>query len=258
MTIKQNEKIANQILSHYGLNAVQKKEFWDIARYIFEHDEFQRRMSSEFPHHGEITLGEHILSDAAQTYKLMLNPKFNKANFDKKIAVVIALFHDLYTLNWQNNPENWQEYDYNGHAFRHPLEAIINAISWYPEYFTNEKEAYKIIDGVIHHMFPVPVKRFDHSPMELKNEKLWSKIADKNKKLIIFSSNRGFKYQHFSLCPSSFLEGRIMSKADKMVSVSNYLDDLKQNGLSGIIALFTGGNKNLSNHEALENFKKRR
>ena len=27
MTIKQNEKIANQILSHYGLNAVQKKNF---------------------------------------------------------------------------------------------------------------------------------------------------------------------------------------------------------------------------------------
>lgn len=257
MDTNENEKKANELLEHYGLSDKQKDEFWNIVRHIFEHDEFQRRMSSDFPHHGDITLGEHILSDAAVTYKLTEKPKFKQANFDRKMAIIIAMFHDLYTLNWQNNPENFQEFAYNGHAFRHPIEAIINAVSWYPEYFEGE-DAYKIIDGVIHHMFPVPVKRFDGSPMELKNEELLDKIPDKIKNLIIFSSCWGLKYKHFSICRSSFTEGRIISNADKIVSVGNYMDDIKKNGVDSIIALLTGVNKNLDNYDEMEEFKKRR
>lgn len=256
MGINENEKKTNELLEHYGLSDKQKDEFWKFVRHIFVHDEFQRRMSPEFPHHGDITLGEHLLSDAAVTYKLMENPRFKQANFDKKTAVIIAMFHDLYTLSWQNNPDNIQEFSYNGHAFRHPIEAIINAVSWYPEYFEDEN-AYKIIDGVIHHMFPVPVKRLDGTTMELKNEELLNKIPYKIKNLIIFSSNRGLKYKHFSICRSVFTEGRIMSNADKIVSFGNYKDDINENGVDSIIALFTGVNKNLDNYEDIEEFKKR-
>ena len=69
------------------------------------------------------------------------------------------------------------------------------------------------------------------------------------KNLIVFSSNRGFKYKHFSICQSAFLEGRIMSRSDKIVSVRNYMNDIKQNGFLSISALFTGVNKNLDNYE---------
>lgn len=34
---------------------------------IFIHDEFQRRMNPEFPHHNKITLGEHILENTIVT-----------------------------------------------------------------------------------------------------------------------------------------------------------------------------------------------
>lgn len=257
MGIKENEKKAIEILMHYGLTYEQQNEFWKIVKHIFEHDEFQRRMSNDFPHHGDITLGEHILSDAAVTYKLTEKTKFKEADFDKKTAVIIAMFHDLYTLNWQNNPNNFQKYDYNGHAFRHPVEAIINAINWYPEYFKND-QTFKIIDGVIHHMFPVPVKRFDGSPMELKNENLLDNISSEIKNLIVFSSNRGLKYKHFSICRSCFYEGKIMSQADKIVSFGNYIDDIKKNGIGSLTALFTGVNKSLENYENTEKFRKKR
>lgn len=257
MNIKENEKKLNELLNHYDLSDKQKDEFWNIVRHIFEHDEFQRRMGPEFPHHADISLGEHILSDAAVTYKLTEKPRFKQANFDRKTAVIIAMFHDLYTLSWQNNPENFQEFSYNGHAFRHPIEAIINAVSWYPEYFEDDN-AYKIIDGVIHHMFPVPVKMFDGTTMELKNEELFDKMPEKIRNLIIFSSCRGLKYKHFSICRSEFTEGRIMSHADKIVSFGNYIDDFKENGIDSITALLTGVNKNLDNYDEINEFKKRR
>lgn len=257
MGIKENEKKVNEILDYYDLSYIQKKEFWKIIKHIFKHDEFQKRMSMDFRHHGEITLGEHILSDAVYTYKLTEKQKFKEAFFNRKTAVIIAMFHDLYTLNWQNNVENFQEYDYNGHAFRHPIEAIINAVSWYPEYFKGD-ETFKIIDGVIHHMFPVPVKRFDGSPMELKNEDVLDEIPDRIKNLIVFSSNRGLKYKHFSICQSYSPEGIVMSKADKIVTFGNYMDDIKRNGTGSLTSLFTGTNKNLENYEETEEFRKRR
>ena len=257
MGILENEKKTNELLNYYGLSREQQREFWNIIRHIFNHEEFQRRMSKDFPHHGEITLGEHILSDAAMTYKLTESSRFKRADFDRKTAVIIAMFHDLYTLNWQNNPDNFVNNSYNKHAFRHPIEAIINAVNFYPEYFEDDN-TYKIIDGVIHHMFPVPVKRFDGSPMELKNEDAFDKIPDRIKNLIVFSSNRGFNYNHFSICRSTFLEGRIMSRADKLVSIRNYIDDIEKNGPLSILTLFTGVNKNLENYEKTTELKKRR
>ena len=107
-------------------------------------------------------------------------------------------------------------------------------------------------------MYPVPVKRFDGSPMELKNENLLDNIPDKIKNLIVFSSNRGLKYKHLSICRSYSLEGRVMSQADKIVSFGNYIDDIKRNGIGSLTALFTGTNKNLENYEKTEEFRKRR
>ena len=76
--------------------------------------------------------------------------------------------------------------------------------------------------------------------------------------LLFFSNNRWFNYNHFSICRSTFLEGRIMSKADKIVSIKNYMDDIEKNGPLSILTLFTGVNKNLENYEETEKLKKRR
>lgn len=49
-----------------------------------------------------------------------------------------------------------------------------------------------------------------------------------------------------------------MSKADKIVSIKNYMDDIEKNGPLSILTLFTGVNKNLENYEETEKLKKRR
>ena len=47
-----------------------------------------------------------------------------------------------------------------------------------------------------------------------------------------------------------------MSKADKIVSIKNYMDDIEKNGPLSILTLFTGVNKNLENYEETEKLKK--
>ena len=50
--------------------------------------------------------------------------------------------------------------------------SLINAINWYPHIFDNEDESAIIIDGIIHHMYPLPVsasKEIDENYLDLKN-----------------------------------------------------------------------------------------
>lgn len=59
---------------------------------------------------------------------------FNNKNIEnkKEIAAIILNAFTVYNPNWQNNPENTEKHKYNAHAFRHPLEAIINSIPSIP------------------------------------------------------------------------------------------------------------------------------
>ena len=43
----------------------------------------------------------------------------------------------------------------NKHGFVHPIEAVVNAITWFPQYFKTKEKTVIIIDGIIHHMFPL-------------------------------------------------------------------------------------------------------
>ena len=151
------------------------------------------------------------------------------------------MLHDLYTLPWQNNKKNKVKKFCNKHGFRHPLEAVLNSIYWYPEFFENEKESKIIIDGILHHMYPLPVRIFstnEENEMELRNFELVNKLSNQNKKIIINSLNRG-KIKNFSFSKSLYSEGRIMSKADKKVSKSQIKD------MSSLTSLITGHNKSL-------------
>lgn len=252
----------NNILRKYNFNQLETVNFWNIINPIFFNGNFLRRMEKDFPHHDDVSLGHHIVSDAAVTYKICQKNKYVNADIDKNVAVIIAMMHDLYTLPWQNNPENFQEYSFNGHGYRHPLEAIVNAINWFPEYFEDRKKAEKIIDGVIHHMFPFPVRAIDGTTLELKNAENYDKIPEDLKQMIIESSNRGLKIKHFSLCPSKFKEGRIMSFSDKKVAIiDDTIESLRKNGFKtfrGITALKTGANKNLDGYEEIQEFRKHR
>ena len=211
------------------------KKLWDIIKPICEHEEFLRRMEKPFYHHDLKTLGEHILSDTIVTYKITskINQKSNK-NINIKIACLISMFHDLYERPWQNAGHDKLA---NAHGFTHPIEATINAISWFPEYFKDKNNTFIIIDGIIHHMFPLPVRRMDKYGFKLKNQDKYDLLDDKYKEMIKLSTSYG-KVGKFSVRKSFFIEGRILSKADKDVSIKQ---DLKS--ARGLLSLVTGKNK---------------
>lgn len=240
---KENKKKLNNLIDKYNLDDDNKNEFLSIIMPIVSHSEFQRRMTNEFLHHSNITLGEHIIEDAIVTYLLCKN---TKKNININLAVKIAMFHDLYTIPWQNNKKNTKVKKVsNKHGFRHPIEAVVNAYSWYPDEFNNEKDAEIIIDGIIHHMYPLPVVRLkesNYNSIELRNYEEFKKLPNNIKNLIIKSSNRR-KLFKLSFCKSKYNEGRIMSKSDKKVSFHQIKN------VSSATALVTGKNKSLKKHK---------
>ena len=40
MGILENDKKTNELLNYYGLSKEQQREFWNIIRHIFNHEEF--------------------------------------------------------------------------------------------------------------------------------------------------------------------------------------------------------------------------
>lgn len=223
----------------YKLSNYDTKKLWKIIGNIAKHPEFVKRCKEPYFHHDIKTLGEHILCDAIVTYKLAINLKRNTHDLKKinvEDAVIIAMFHDLYELPWQNMTVKKKFKD--KHGFTHPLEAVVNAITWYPEYFKNKDKALIIIDGIIHHMHPLPVRAIDKN-LDLNNLEKYNKLDKKYQEMMELSTKIG-KIGSFSLRKTFFIEGRIMSKADKLVSLKK---DLKS--IDGFIALISGKNKNL-------------
>lgn len=228
-----HDDVLISLFTKYKFSDDEKMEILSIIEKIYMHPEFQKRMTHEYLHHGNITLGMHILEDTIKTYKK--SKKYRKNDkFDLSVALKIAMLHDLYTLPWQNNDDNKANHFFHYHGFRHPIEAVINAINWFPDIFLDEITSKKIIDGIIHHMYPLPVsklKSFDSNMVELKNYELVNNLSDEHKKIIIWSCKRYRK--------SKYIEGRLVSRADKIVSIhqiKNY---------QSAKALITGKNKSL-------------
>ena len=228
----------NFLFQKYKIKEEEKELILKIIKPIIEHPEFQRRCTSKFLHHGSITLGEHILEDTIVTYKLSRKYLKNK-NYNIDAALKIAMFHDLYTIPWQNNKEQAKvKRFFNKHGFRHPLEAVINAYTWYTELFDDKKI---IIDGILHHMYPLPVTCLTKEA-ELKNNDLVKKLPEDIIHYIIDSTNRG-RIWKISLARSKFKEGRIMAKADRYVSFRQIKN------FSNLVSLLTGYNKKLKKNE---------
>ncbi len=224
-----------KIFNYYKFTKDEIEEFSSISMPIIIHDEFQKRLSSEFVHHDEVSLGIHILTDAIITYKLSKS-KSNKKDFNIEDAVLIALFHDLYTNPWQNSGVK-KSRGINRHGFVHPIEAALNAVRWYPSYFNeNEERTVKLLDGIIHHMFPFPVRKIDGTNMELNN----SHLLDNPKYLKIITELTKSAIPGLSFRRSKNIEGIIMNKADKISSLS----ELKN--FNAFLTLITGNNKNLT------------
>ncbi len=232
-----NKKLLEYLINYYDLSLIDKAYFMAIAEDIISHPEFQKRMDNEkYPHHNTTSLGEHIISDAIVTYKLTQKKNYNEQ--EQKRAVKIALFHDLYEFPWQNSTiiKNCTT---NKHRFTHPIEGAINAATWYPELFKEKESAEIIIDGIIHHMFPFPVRVLNKKDAQLNNQQKFEQLDPRIKDLIITSSMR-CQIGNISLCPSKFKEGRIISKADKIVSQEEDLTSW-----NGLIASVTRKNKKL-------------
>ena len=236
------DNLINYLFDKYKLNNDEKIELYNILKDIYFHPEFQKRLTKKFPHHGNHTLGDHIVKDAIVTYKLSkkYEKKKHRKPYDTKLAVTIAMFHDLYTECWQNSIDKPKHF-YNKHGFRHPIEAVINAYNWYPEMFPNNHDTKILIDGIIHHMYPFPVTSYiddKKNNMELKNFLLTVNIDENIKKMIIESSKR-HKIYKVSFARSKYKEGRIMSKADKKVARKEL------NNYHSAKSLITGTNKRL-------------
>lgn len=232
------DKLLNNIFDEYKLNKKEKKEILNYIYDIYKHPEFQKRLTDEFMHHDKITLGQHIIEDTIVTYKL-IHKKRKKC--DLKVALYISMFHDLYTSPWQNNSSNDTAF-FHKHGFRHPIEAVINSLTWFPDIFDRE-DADRIIDGIIHHMYPLPVcvfKKNKENKLELQNYDLISDIDDTYIELIEKSSSR-FSIFGVSFSRSKYKEGKIMSKADKKVSINNF----RHTPIKSKMALLTGKNKHI-------------
>ena len=63
-------KVLESLGHHYNLTLSDIKKIDKIIEPIYKHKEFKRRLTKEFLHHSDITLGEHILADTIVTYKL--------------------------------------------------------------------------------------------------------------------------------------------------------------------------------------------
>lgn len=240
LTIDTTTQVLNKIWNKYNFNDSEKRDFLAIVSPIFCHEEFKKRLDNTlYPHHDTTSLGEHILSDAAVTYKLCDKSK----NTAKYLAVIIAMFHDLYEVPWQNARIIKNDF-FNKHGFTHPIEGAINAATWYSEYFTSDKKSEIIIDGVLHHMFPFPVRALNGDNTELNNQSKMAELPINIRNIIISSSLRS-KIGKISLSRSKYSEGRIVSKADKIVSFS------KDFSITGVITCFTGINKNIEDQNKL-------
>ena len=232
------KSIIYSIFDKYKLSDDDKNYLFQSMEKIVSHPKFLERLTSDFKHHSDITLGEHIIEDACVTYLLC---KKKKVKINISISIKIAMLHDLYTLPWQNNKDARVKKFSNKHGFRHPIEAVINAYRWYPELFPDTEETNILIDGIIHHMFPLPVTRvkdFNTNRNELKNYEEVKHIPKYIIDSIIKSTNRRTIIK-FSLSRSKYLEGRILSKADKKVSRRQIKN------ISSATALVTGKNKKI-------------
>lgn len=235
------EELFDRICNKYHLNNEDKDYIKEIIWPIINDDNFQIRLTNKFPHHGVITLGEHIIEDVVMTYilsKKYVNKKKDN-NYKIDLAIKIALLHDLYTLPWQNNKEAKVKHFFDKHGFRHPVEAVINSLNWYPDLF-DEESSFVIIDGILHHMNPLPVRYLDNKT-ELKNRELYDKL-DNNYKMMINDSLKRKRIGKISLARSKSKEGKIMAKADRKVSRKQIKD------FSSLKSLVTGRNKKIDNH----------
>lgn len=238
-----NMKTLIALFDKYKINNDGKRELYNIIKPIFMHPEFQNRFGNDFMHHGDISISEHVIEDAIKTYLLskIYMLKKNDKKFDIKTAVIIAMLHDLYTIPWQNNLQAKVKKYNNAHGFRHPVEAVINSYCWYPELFYDDEITDKIVDGIVHHMYPLPVIVIDNSnynKWELRNYDLFLGLPEKIKDKLIDTTSRG-RIGCFSISRSKYMEGRIMSKADKYVSIRQ----LKS--IYDMTALVTGKNRGL-------------
>lgn len=227
------EKLCLKNFLDYGFTLPEQEDFTKIVRPIISHPEFEKRCTDNFPHHGNTTLGEHILKDAMIIYRLANIYKSKHPNMDisTETAVVIPLFHDLYTNPWQNVDNDNPLYE--KHGFMHPIEAVINAYDWYPEYFKDKEVSKKIIDGVLHHMYPFPVRKINDE-IEI-NEK---KITDFKFYDVLVHSTKS-KRENLCFKKATFIEGKLVSKADKLVTVK----EIKN--ISSLVALVTAKNKSI-------------
>ena len=91
-------------------------------------------------------------------------------------------------------------------------------------------------------MYPLPVRAINTTDIEINNIDKWNELNEDIKHLIILSSNRN-RIGTVSISSSKYTEGKIVSKADKIVTIKS--DKLS---LRAYKALLTGKNSEIKKH----------
>ncbi len=204
------------LLESYHFSSKDVNNFFDIIRPIFYHEEFLKRMNfEEFPHHNKTSLGEHIIKNSVLTYVICEKYKKLGANVKTDLAVKISMMHDLYEISYKNHKR--KKLISNMHGFVHPIEAVINSSLWFPFLF-DSKDSYKLVDGIIHHMWPFPVRKvYKFNTTEINNYVKTGLISEEIRDMIVLSTSRS-SFGNISFGNSNTIEGKIVSFCDKVVS----------------------------------------
>lgn len=239
MVISNEKEVLDVLFKKYNIELKDQSFINEVISPMYTHKEFIRRTTEEFLHHDKLTLGYHILEDVIVSFLICQKKKLNRKQI--KTVLLIAMMHDLYELPWQNNEAAKTRVLFHKHGFRHPIEAAINSLTWFPELFKDKRKAEIILDGIIHHMYPLPVLSINYNNyknLEIKNIELFEKLDKEYQEMIIKSAGRK-KIGCISIASTLYVEGKIMRKADKISSLDNF------ESISGILALVTGKNKHL-------------
>ena len=119
-------------------------EWYEIARPILEHPEFQKRKT--FAHHGSISVYEHVIMVSMQAYKMA-----KKRNLNYRDATIAGLLHDFYTTPWME--DTIKKPILKRHAFIHAEVALNNAKEYFSELLNPTIE-----NTILRHMFPLNIR----------------------------------------------------------------------------------------------------
>ena len=141
--------IMRYLCSMSQMNEIQKEDFRKLSSKYTADERYA--VLKDYIAHGKVTVYEHSLSVARESFKL--NRKL-KLNCDEETLIAGALLHDYYLYDWHDAPINVPLFKM--HGYTHPFTASDNACKT----FGADKKVQSIIKS---HMWPLTLRTIPSS-----------------------------------------------------------------------------------------------